>query len=213
MQCLPVTKLPDGSNWDYEVKFDGYRALGIKSGGHVRLMSRNKNDLAARFPILTRALANLPDYIVDHSSDSPACPHRRPRPAFWHVHAIGLAPFAIPTARVAAGPGHSPRTGPNILRPRMKAPNPSTERRAKASSTPSEPPPSPCIARNALVPKNHRCNSIPHLPSGSSTLCSGPAPNPCVPFVLGGRSGSSKPRLRCSRSAHCRWRRRRTCFG
>jgi ATP-dependent DNA ligase len=31
MQCLPVAMLLDGSNWEYEVKFDGYRALGIKS--------------------------------------------------------------------------------------------------------------------------------------------------------------------------------------
>jgi ATP-dependent DNA ligase len=29
MQCLPVAKLPEGPNWEYEVKFDGYRALGI----------------------------------------------------------------------------------------------------------------------------------------------------------------------------------------
>jgi hypothetical protein len=32
-----------------------------KSGGRVRLMSRNENDLAGRFPILARALAELPD--------------------------------------------------------------------------------------------------------------------------------------------------------
>ena len=64
MQCLPVAELPEGSNWEYEVKFDGYRALGIKSGGRVKLMSRNANDLAARFPILTRALANLPDETI-----------------------------------------------------------------------------------------------------------------------------------------------------
>jgi hypothetical protein len=37
---------------------------------------------------------------------------------------------------------------------------------------------SPCIARNVLVPKYHRCNSVPRLPRGSSMLCSGPAPNP-----------------------------------
>jgi ATP-dependent DNA ligase len=61
MQCLPVAKLPEGSNWEYEVKFDGYRALGIKSGGRVRLMSRNENDLAGRFPILAQALTELPD--------------------------------------------------------------------------------------------------------------------------------------------------------
>ena len=69
MQCLPIAKLPEGSNWEYEVKFDGYRALAIKSGGRVRLMSRNQNDLAARFPILTRALANLPDETVIDSQN------------------------------------------------------------------------------------------------------------------------------------------------
>jgi hypothetical protein len=46
---------------EYEVKFDGYRALAIKSGGRVRLLSRNENDLADRFPILVQALAELPD--------------------------------------------------------------------------------------------------------------------------------------------------------
>ena len=61
MQCLPVAELPEGPNWEYEVKFDGYRALGINSGGRVRLMSRNENDLAARFPILAQALAKLPE--------------------------------------------------------------------------------------------------------------------------------------------------------
>jgi DNA ligase D-like protein (predicted ligase) len=61
MQCLPVAKLPEGPNWEYEVKFDGYRALAIKSAGRVRLMSRNENDLAGRFSILAQALAELPD--------------------------------------------------------------------------------------------------------------------------------------------------------
>ena len=64
MQCLPVAKLPEGSNWEYEVKFDGYRALGIKSGGRVRLMSRNQNDLASRIPVLAQALAELPDETI-----------------------------------------------------------------------------------------------------------------------------------------------------
>jgi bifunctional non-homologous end joining protein LigD len=61
MQCLPVAKLPEGANWEYEVKFDGYRLLGIKSGGRVRLMSRNENDLADRFPTLAKALTELTD--------------------------------------------------------------------------------------------------------------------------------------------------------
>jgi len=64
MQCLPVAKLPEGPNWDYEVKFDGYRALGIKSAGRVRLMSRNENNLADRFPTLAQALAELPNETI-----------------------------------------------------------------------------------------------------------------------------------------------------
>jgi hypothetical protein len=30
------------SNWEHEVKFDGYRALGIKSGGHVADISEQE---------------------------------------------------------------------------------------------------------------------------------------------------------------------------
>jgi ATP-dependent DNA ligase len=25
MECLPVTKLPEGAQWSYEIKLDGYR--------------------------------------------------------------------------------------------------------------------------------------------------------------------------------------------
>jgi hypothetical protein len=35
MQCLAAAELPEGPNWEYEIKFDGYRALGIKSGGRA----------------------------------------------------------------------------------------------------------------------------------------------------------------------------------
>ena len=56
-----VTKLPEGPAWSYELKFDGYRALGIKAAGHVRLFSRNGKDLTQRFASIARALKTLPD--------------------------------------------------------------------------------------------------------------------------------------------------------
>jgi len=33
MLALAVTKLPEGPAWTYELKFDGYRALGLKAIG------------------------------------------------------------------------------------------------------------------------------------------------------------------------------------
>jgi bifunctional non-homologous end joining protein LigD len=57
MVLLRTEKLPEGKAWLYELKFDGYRALAIKSGGQVRLRSRNDNDLSARYPGIVAALA------------------------------------------------------------------------------------------------------------------------------------------------------------
>src|SRR5271167_1598888 len=43
--------LPQGADWLYEIKLDGYRALAIKSGGKVQLRSRNDNDFTERYSI------------------------------------------------------------------------------------------------------------------------------------------------------------------
>jgi bifunctional non-homologous end joining protein LigD len=56
--------LPEGPNWGYEVKLDGYRALAIKSNGKVLLRSRNNSDFNAKYPGVVRALAALPDETV-----------------------------------------------------------------------------------------------------------------------------------------------------
>jgi DNA ligase D-like protein (predicted ligase) len=64
MLALAVTKLPEGSAWSYELKFDGYRALGVNANGRVRLLSRNGKDFTSRFASIARALEALPDETV-----------------------------------------------------------------------------------------------------------------------------------------------------
>ena len=59
MLLLRTDKLPEGTNWQYEVKLDGYRAIAFKSGGRVYLRSRNNKDFNGRYPAIVKALAAL----------------------------------------------------------------------------------------------------------------------------------------------------------
>jgi bifunctional non-homologous end joining protein LigD len=53
-------------DWIFELKMDGYRALGFKLGREVRLMSRLGNSLSARFPEVVASLAQARgDFVVD----------------------------------------------------------------------------------------------------------------------------------------------------
>ena len=49
----------DGSDWLFEIKWDGYRAVAFIENNKVRLVSRNQNELTARYPELT----DLPHYV------------------------------------------------------------------------------------------------------------------------------------------------------
>jgi DNA ligase D-like protein (predicted ligase) len=64
MLLLRTGALPEAAEWLYELKLDGYRALGINSAGRVQLRSRNDNDFSARYPAIVKALAALPDETV-----------------------------------------------------------------------------------------------------------------------------------------------------
>lgn len=59
MKAKLVDEAPSGDNWAYEVKFDGYRALALKSGNNVQLLSRNNKDFAKRFPEIIEAIRAL----------------------------------------------------------------------------------------------------------------------------------------------------------
>jgi DNA ligase D-like protein (predicted ligase) len=66
MECLAVPKLPEGLQWVYEIKLDGYRAEAIRTAGGVAFYSRNGKSLNKKFPYIAEALSDMPpDTIVD----------------------------------------------------------------------------------------------------------------------------------------------------
>ena len=55
-----VSAAPEGDDWAYEVKFDGYRVLARIEAGEIRLVTRNGNDWTAKLGGIAAALAALP---------------------------------------------------------------------------------------------------------------------------------------------------------
>jgi bifunctional non-homologous end joining protein LigD len=64
MECLAVTKLPDGPGWVYEIKLDGYRALAINANGKLSLYSRRRKSLNRQYRQVFDALRDLPENTV-----------------------------------------------------------------------------------------------------------------------------------------------------
>jgi len=59
MKATAVTELPKGDEWIYEVKWDGYRALGLKHGDEARLLSLKEKDLTSDFPTVAGAVGSI----------------------------------------------------------------------------------------------------------------------------------------------------------
>ena len=64
MLLLATEQLPSGAQWLYELKLDGFRAQGIKTGGRIQLRSRNDKDFSRKYPAIAKALAAMPDDTV-----------------------------------------------------------------------------------------------------------------------------------------------------
>jgi DNA ligase D-like protein (predicted ligase) len=64
MECLAVPKLPEGPEWLYEIKWDGYRALAINCEGKLSLYSRNRKSFHRQYVQVFEALRELPPNTV-----------------------------------------------------------------------------------------------------------------------------------------------------
>lgn len=60
--CLALlsSKAPNGRDWSYEIKWDGYRvALHIEPGERVRIITRGGHDWTSRFPVIAHDALEL----------------------------------------------------------------------------------------------------------------------------------------------------------
>src|SRR5205823_10355471 len=74
-----ITELPAGDEWIYEVKWDGYRALALKAGDTVKLMSLKEKNLTDDFPTVAHSVrsVNADAAVIDGeivAIDSRGCP-------------------------------------------------------------------------------------------------------------------------------------------
>jgi bifunctional non-homologous end joining protein LigD len=62
-----LVERPLPGDWIYEIKHDGFRALAIKNGADLQLLSRNQKELGGKFPEVARAVAKIKakDFIID----------------------------------------------------------------------------------------------------------------------------------------------------
>ena len=68
MLATSADSLPEGSEWTYEPKWDGFRAIVTVTGGDVTLTSRNAKDLTERFRDAARSAqlaVRAPDAVLD----------------------------------------------------------------------------------------------------------------------------------------------------
>jgi bifunctional non-homologous end joining protein LigD len=59
MLATSADRLPVGTDWTYEVKWDGYRTLALKAGQRVTLLSRNLKDATAQYASVARGVEQL----------------------------------------------------------------------------------------------------------------------------------------------------------
>jgi ATP-dependent DNA ligase len=59
MEMRAVDAIPDGPEWQYEPKWDGFRAIAHRDGDHVEVISKNGQPLTRYFPEIANTLTAL----------------------------------------------------------------------------------------------------------------------------------------------------------
>ena len=67
MEAKSVAELPDGDGWQYEPKWDGFRAIGFRAEDDVYLSSRKELPFSRYFPEVAAALGTIDEvrFVVD----------------------------------------------------------------------------------------------------------------------------------------------------
>ena len=67
MQCKPVTALPAGEKWTFEIKFDGYRCIAAKRSLKGRLVLPPQERCSTNaLPRIVEAIPSLyGDFVLD----------------------------------------------------------------------------------------------------------------------------------------------------
>jgi bifunctional non-homologous end joining protein LigD len=58
--ALLAARPPEGENWSYEIKWDGWRLFIHKTGDEIRLITRGGHDWTSKFPAIAEAASALP---------------------------------------------------------------------------------------------------------------------------------------------------------
>ncbi|MBV9147226.1 MAG: ATP-dependent DNA ligase, partial [Acidobacteria bacterium] len=67
MEARNAARLPEGNDWIYEPKWDGFRGLAFRKDGDVLIQSKAGQPLGRYFPELVEALRGLPQkqFVLD----------------------------------------------------------------------------------------------------------------------------------------------------
>src|SRR5258708_27473029 len=94
MMAVSASALPEGGDWTYDVKWDGYRAQAVKNGTTVSLASRNLKNLTRQFPSVAQAVSQLRAKTVLLDGEIVAL-DASGRPSFQALHHANLDGLSI----------------------------------------------------------------------------------------------------------------------